>query len=514
MVRYIAILILCLSAMASAITGDLNSDGRVSLPDLILFSDSWLSDDGGDFDADDDTDFADFAILASHWMEGCGNAPSVDASNVSAGCAANGEVTITLTAQSSSALTYQITSLPIDGLLYEGQTMIATVPRTLSGNQVRYVGSEGSDSFNWSAVTSANDCGVFDIDGATVTITVYIVPTATAQSVTGTAYIWQSITLAATDDGLPTPPGKLRYIITTLPAIGLLYDPKSGAGQINKVPYTLSSWGTDVLYICATTGNSSFGFKATDSGVSPLGGESLSAATVSITTAANPLDCLSFDGFGYVTIPDGTYFDAVDGWAVDVWVKTRSAYAMLIDKRTAGAGYEIKLVAGRPYIMLVDTAGTVYYLMGDRRIDNDQWQEIEFVTYSTGTGWAIYLSTRNIEEQYAYYSGAFPDFSNAEPVVIGNGFKGQVDKLRYYSGITNPTAFESIVQFAERTETTTSWEMTPNVQFNCDEGTGTTITDSKTSKVGTFSSADHVAWHPWIVPFTDVSVQQYYRGAR
>jgi hypothetical protein len=509
------IFFLGLSLQALAIPGDLNADGYVSLPDLVILANSWLTSDGGDLDGDDDTDFADFSILAENWLEGCGASPVVDASNVSAECAAGGEVTITLTAQSASELTYRITSNPSHGVLYDGQTLIIIYPYTLSGNQVRYAGDDTSDTFNWSVSTAANDCGSVGSDTAIATISILHPPTATPQSVNGTSYIWKTITLAATDEGLPTPPGKLKYIISTLPAVGLLYDPKSGAGHINKVPYSLSSWGTDVLYITATAGNSSFGFKATDGGVTPSGGES-SAATVSITTAANPLDCLSFDGQGFVTIPDGTYLDVVTGWAIDFWVKTRQPYTTLIDKRGTGAGYEIRLVAGRPYIDIYDTSGKVGTLSGTLRLDYDGWVEIEFVVYNVSGGWQIYLKTLDADEVYSTtYTGSMPTIANAEPVIVGNGFKGQIDKLRYFSGVTDPTDFAFIIQFTERTASSGMFEMVPNVLWMCDEHSGVTITDSKTSKVGTFNSADHVAWNPWIVPFADVSVQQQsYGGSR
>jgi hypothetical protein len=518
-------LILLLSSTVYAITGDLDADGHVYLSDLVIFADSWLTDDGGDLDNDNDTDFADFAILAQHWLEGCDTVATVDAVNMAVGCQLAESVSFRLTATSTETLTYRVTSLPARGTLYDGITMtaITSVPFTLYSDYVQYNAHAtiaGVVSFTWSATTAADDCGQSNSDTATATITVCRVPTATAQSASGTAYIWKTITLAAVDDGLPTPPGRLKYIISTLPAVGLLYDPKSGAGQITKVPYSLSSWGTDVLYITAATGNSSFGFKASDGGVSPFGGIS-SEATVSITTAANPLDCLSYDGLGSVSIPDGTYLDAGNGWAIDFWVKTRQPYAMLVDKRTTGAGYEIKLVAGRPMIEIYDATGLIATMYGAyfARIDNDQWHEVEFCTYAVTGGWELFIQVVlsdlvYVDANTGSYTGTMPTLSNAEAVVVGSGFKGSFDKLRYFSAITDPTSFGALVQFASRTELTTLWEMTPNVQFNCNEGTGTTITDSKTSKVGTFSSADHVAWHPWIVPFVDVSVPRYYGGGQ
>jgi hypothetical protein len=419
MVKCIAILLLLLSAAVLAIPGDLNADGTVSLPDLVLFADSWLTDDGGDLDGDNDTDFADFSILAANWT-GDPNAPTAT----------------------------PCTSSPV-------------------------------------------------------------------------SYIWQTITLTATDDGAPNPPSRLKYIISTLPAVGLLYDPKSGAGKIDKVPYSLSSWGTDVLYITDTAGNSSFGFKATDSGVSPTGGQS-SEATVSITTAANPLDCLSFDGKGSVSIPDGTYLDVVDGWAIDFWIKTRQPYSTIIKKRSAGAGYEIKLVAGRPYIELYTAASKVGTLSGFVRIDDDAWHDVAFTVYSiTGGSWRIlYEQGAGLDIAEVDIAGAVPDMSNAEPVLIGNTYKGQFDRLRYFSGLdeskvgTMAGIIQGLFGRTELGEQVLGFGYLSSLFWMCDEHSGTTITDGKTSKVGTFSSADHVQWHPWIVPFVDVTVQGYSGGGR
>ena len=96
-----------------------------------------------------------------------------------------------------------------------------------------------------------------------------------------------TITLNATDDGLPTPPGALDYIITTLPGNGLLSDPASG--NITSVPYTLVTNGNQVNYTpnAAYTGSDSFQFKASDGGTAPDGGDS-NIAAVSINVISAP----------------------------------------------------------------------------------------------------------------------------------------------------------------------------------------------------------------------------------
>jgi M6 family metalloprotease-like protein len=90
------------------------------------------------------------------------------------------------------------------------------------------------------------------------------------------------ITLVATDDGLPNPPGALTYIITSLPSNGVLSDP--GNGVISSVPYSLFGYGDQVVYTPDTSfaGSDSFQFKANDGGTAPNGGDS-NPATVSVT---------------------------------------------------------------------------------------------------------------------------------------------------------------------------------------------------------------------------------------
>ncbi|MHC4855525.1 MAG: M6 family metalloprotease domain-containing protein, partial [Planctomycetota bacterium] len=94
-----------------------------------------------------------------------------------------------------------------------------------------------------------------------------------------------TVTLTATDEGLPDPPNALSYIITTLPSHGTLSDPSAGA--ISSVPYTLLSNGKQVNYTpdAGYAGSDSFQYKANDGGTPPDGGDS-NTATVTINIAA------------------------------------------------------------------------------------------------------------------------------------------------------------------------------------------------------------------------------------
>jgi hypothetical protein len=96
-----------------------------------------------------------------------------------------------------------------------------------------------------------------------------------------------NITLLATDEGLPNPPGALTYIVTSLPGHGGLADP--GAGAIASVPYALVNFGKVVRYTPANhyVGSDSFQYKANDGGTPPDGGDS-NIATVTVNVIGVP----------------------------------------------------------------------------------------------------------------------------------------------------------------------------------------------------------------------------------
>ncbi|MHC5185115.1 MAG: M4 family metallopeptidase, partial [Planctomycetota bacterium] len=91
------------------------------------------------------------------------------------------------------------------------------------------------------------------------------------------------VSLVATDDGLPDPPGALTYIITSLPANGTLNDPNGGIIDSNSLPYPLVNGGNQVVYTPdhLFSGFDDFQFKANDGGDPPQDGDS-NIATISI----------------------------------------------------------------------------------------------------------------------------------------------------------------------------------------------------------------------------------------
>ena len=161
--------------------------------------------------------------------------------------------------------------------------------------------------------TSGN-CWAVDFNG----IQLPAVPTATDSNESVSAGTSQVITLQATDDGLPNPPGALTYIITSLPKYGMLSDPC--AGQINTVPYSLGNYGKDVNYtsrICYA-GDVNFHFKANDGGTSPSGGDS-NIATVSINVQ-QPAPSIIYETHFDTGLPTGwTIVHSGSGSSTDTW---------------------------------------------------------------------------------------------------------------------------------------------------------------------------------------------------
>ncbi|MCE5184932.1 MAG: hypothetical protein LLF76_02260 [Planctomycetaceae bacterium] len=506
---------LLLSLQVVAVSGDLDGDGQVSLPDLIVLADSWLTNDGGDLDGNGGTDLADFAILANHWGEGCGDNSWPVARDINAGYVNQGEsktITLTATDTDGDMLCYRIDSLPAYGTLTTmADVTITAVPFTLTTNQVKYVqlGSPtGTDSFLWSVSDPvAPPCG--GMDTATVTVLTMVSPTADAQQVSAVQYEWQSISLTAADDGNPNPPGKLKYIITSLPASGTLIDPTSGAGFVTRVPWTLSSWGSVVVYGSESTGQKTFNFKATD------GYSDSQTATVTVNVAAHPKDFLAFNRPGTVTFANHVNYDIKPGFALRFWMRTREAFCKLASKRgDTGPGYVVDLVGGRPRGRLYDSTGLVREVVYPFRIDDGTWH---YVTIELYTVEGVKYFAVEADDWTVPLEITGGDFSNAAPLIVGM-FNGDIDKLRVFADMDFSSLSGIPMEWAGRndlTETQLGFGLASAVRFMCNEGTGTTITDNKLGLTGTISDINHVRWYPWMNPFIDVSVlQRHYGGGR
>jgi hypothetical protein len=310
----------------------------------------------------------------------------------------------------------------------------------------------------------------------------------TAES--ATQYEPQLISFSASDDGRPRPPKHLKYMVTALPANGYAANKLvQGAGKITAADTWLTGWADEVIFATDTAGEHVISFKAYD-------GELWSdEADVTITVAAAAMDHLSFDG-GSVSVPDDTYLDAADGWAVDFWIKTLQADTAIMSKRSgSGAGYEIELEDGCPKITFYDGSGSITAKHADAANSGD-WEEVCFSLAVSGSDYTVFSQilgwSLTVEHNE---SGAYGSFENAEPVVISGIYC--IDKLRFFAGISNPDAIGEIIQgWNGRTEGETysmGFYAESEVMFACDEGSGTTITDSKEGYVGTFSGG--VYWY-------------------
>ncbi len=186
--------------------------------------------------------------------------------------------------------------------------------------------------------STSGNCWGIDFNGTQLPA----IPVATDSNISLSAGTSQVVTLQASDDGLPATPGKLTYIITSLPKSGTLSDPCAGA--INTVPYSLVNYGKDVNYtsrICYT-GDANFHFKANDGGTSPNGGDS-NIATVSITVqrSAQIIYETYFDTglpTGWTIIDGG---DTTDTWRSDNPMERSSSSwtgtFMIVDSDYAGS---------------------------------------------------------------------------------------------------------------------------------------------------------------------------------
>jgi len=187
-------------------------------------------------------------------------------------------ITLAGTDIDGDALTYNITTLPAYGTLFQtsdGSTRgntITTVPTTVSDASYRviYVSAQDSNGDGHGNFGFKVNDGTTDSDEATVIVNVAKVndvATATAQTVTADEDIDKSITLHGTDiDGDP-----LTYKITTLPANGTFFQTSDGTTKgdtITSVPTTVSDASHRIIYLSAKDGNGdghgNFGFKVND----------------------------------------------------------------------------------------------------------------------------------------------------------------------------------------------------------------------------------------------------------
>ena len=187
-------------------------------------------------------------------------------------------ITLAGTDIDGDALTYNITTLPANGTLFQtsdgttkGDT-ITSVPTTVSDASHRIIylsAKDGNGDGHGNFGFKVND-GTIDSDETIVTVNVTKVndlAAAISQSVNADEDIDKTITLAGTDvDG-----DILSYKITTLPANGYLFQTSDGTTRfdtITSIPTTLLYANHQVIYLSAKDENGvnygNFGFKVND----------------------------------------------------------------------------------------------------------------------------------------------------------------------------------------------------------------------------------------------------------
>jgi len=226
------------------------------------------------------------------------DAASATAQTVSADEDIDKTITLAGTDIDGDALTYNITTLPINGTLFQtsdGSTRgntITTVPTTVSDASYRviYVSAQDSNGDGHGNFGFKVNDGTTDSDEATVIVNVAKVndvATATAQTVTADEDIDKSITLHGTDiDGDP-----LTYKITTLPANGTFFQTSDGTTKgdtITSVPTTVSDASHRIIYLSAKDGygdgHGNFGFKVNDGTIDSK------ETTVTVNVTSQPED--------------------------------------------------------------------------------------------------------------------------------------------------------------------------------------------------------------------------------
>lgn len=348
------------------------------------------------------------------------------------------------------------------------------------------------------------------------------VPTANDVNVSIYTYAIEPITLVGSDDGHPLSPGRIEYIITTLPADGNLQDPASGSGYITSVPHTLNNGGNIVWYSTDSNGVETIDYKVTD------GQYDSNTATVTIDVNDHPTTQLSFNKSGYVTIPDDPNLEFVDGRIISFFLKTREPFAMIMSKREPDAqGYTISLVSGKPNLSLYDANGTeVFSFRSPYRIDNGLWEQVSIMSPNDANYMYIEIEGVDVHTNGYYQTPSDSNitnfvFENDANLVIGPNYKWQMDNLRFYNNyIESEVLLGPVFEGASRQGTDAAGEggflmREADIRWLCDEGSGSTITDDKDGGiVGTISDPNDVKFMPHHYMYNDTSVQQYYRSNR
>jgi hypothetical protein len=528
--KYATIIFLLLATgMAIGVVGDFNADYQIDFKDYAYLSNNWLSSGTGDLDNSGTVDINDLVIFASYWLESCIYCPTNPdmAANPDP---ANHETGVLLT----KTLTWYVTDCngeetKNDVWFGETGSMAKVVSNSSSHSYIPTL--EKQHTYQW-RIDTVNLHGTTTGDIWDFNAVLLDAPVASAY-----AYIVYPITLIA-PGGLSAPPARLKFIVTSLPddVNAYLQDPVSGGQSridANNLPYKLSSWGNTVWFATSTVGITHFHFKAFD-------GELYSdIKQVDVNTVANPKDCLSFDGQGLM-IPDNNMLDIEPNRAIGVCFATRQPFCTLFKKREAGkGGYEVGLIGGFISARVYDNNGTVVAEQNSfYRYDNGQWANVVIGFNLPSQRLELYtcfgnpmVGNPNWFTDYEVYTDYTDDSAASFPLnlwpanndcnlVVGTGYKYEIDAIRAYT-LSMSLAIRSLcaVQVRSVAGDTESDVPTPIVRFKCNyDGTNNTTTQiyddiSAEHLIGTFDS-NHVRYEPNSVPhwYDSAAFQQHYRN--
>lgn len=513
---------------AAGLTADLNADGIVNQYDLQILCEQWLDEPGNpsaDFDNSNFVDFKDFIVLADEWQGALHALPDKAINlfpiNESTGHLPN---KVTLSWVYTDHVAYEV---------YFGET---NPPPYITNIPINYYTPgllKNNTTYYW-RIDCENDYGTTTGDVWSFTTIANAPPRANDIAVSAITHIPKTITLQAVDDD-NYPNSRLRYIITDLPTDinAKLGGTKSGEQspiRESDLPYKLSSWGSQVVFATTTAGSTSFKYKVYD-------GNLYSAEkTVSITVTANPKDCLSFNGSGYVAIPDtGNCFDLEPNTGKALFIQTTQLACedMLCKYQAGSPGWKMGIRNGRLRIKLYDAAGLAATIDSNTFISDGSWHHVGFVYDPNG-----YIEILESNEadftagNYQYTStGQVPiplqSYSNNSNLVVGNGFSGQIDNLRAYVAMDLPNIFYAyygmICQNRATAGTANVWDVFTlhpgaSARFYCDyDNVNNTITqiydDISATLIGAFSSSENVKYLPyvWFYPLDAAAYQQVIR---
>jgi hypothetical protein len=490
--------LLILIVFSPAFAGpDINGDDIVNFEDFAIFANSWQTADANcDFNTDGIVNYKDLAIFADVWLD---------------------NIFVFRTLITSAGTGGTITTPGVGTYIYIDGTLVPIVAEP----------SANYAFVNWTG-------SVADVNSADTTITMDANYSITANfefvesppviedcNFIGYAFITKEITLSAAAGSLPI----LDYIIVSgvNDVNAYLQDPASGVGKLIKFPHRLRNRGNTVWLAADNNETFTFKWKVSD------GVNDSNDANCTVAVLENPKDCLSFDGQGWLDIPDSNYFD-IDNKGIGFCFKTRKPFCGVLKKREAGkAGYEVDIVSGRIVVSIYDSNGIVAKARSEYRYDNGLWTNCVFALNSDKL--ELYIFKEPVNNNW-YTGGKSEIFmydtredgeDNSIPVPAGSyindcnliigksnssSYQWEIDAVRsYVLDFNDLFRTLSAVESRETVGESTMFVPLPLARFMINEGSGNTITNDKDPNlVGTISDPNHVRWTPYNWSWMDYSV--------